>query len=363
MGSAMRKPPKYCQGFIDRHGKQRWYFRKNGKRAPLSGMPWSPEFMEAYEIALGSAGNRIPIGKARTRPGSVSAAVVAYYESPRFKQGYAKTTRNMRRAILERFRADHGDKRIARMESRHVSIILEGLKPFAARNWRKTLRDFFKFCLNKDWIKTDPTQGIDLARVRSKGFHTWTEQEIEVYEKHHKIGTRARLALALLLYCAPRRSDVVKLGWQHLKGDSINVLHTKNSADGIIPIHPELAKVLKAAPRSNMTFLLTEHGQPFMTGNSFGNWFAKQCNAVGLTHCRAHGLRKACCRRLAEAGCSEHQIAAVSGHKNLAEIRTYTAAARQAVLARDAIRAISPKREPKVSNRRTHTVKPVKKAR
>lgn len=358
----MRKPPKYCQGFLDRHGRQRWYFRRRGqqKRIPLPGLPWSPEFMEAYETAHGATSSQIPIGKARTRPGSVSAAVVAYYESPRFRDGYAKTTRSSRRAILERFRADHGDKRIALIERRHIAVILEGLKPFAARNWRKTLRDFFKFCINKGWMKFDPTQGVDLVRVRSVGFHTWTEQEIAAYEKQHAIGTRARLALALLLYCAPRRSDVVNLGWQHLKGDSINVLHTKNSSEGIVPVHPELAKVLRGMPRSNFSFLLTENNQPFKTGNSFGNWFAKQCNAAGLKHCRAHGLRKACCRRLAEAGCSEHQIAAVSGHKNLAEIRTYTAAARQAVMARDAMASISPKREPKVSNRRTRSVKPAK---
>ena len=42
----MRKPPKYCQGFLDRHGSARWYFRRPGfDRAALPGLPWSPEFM------------------------------------------------------------------------------------------------------------------------------------------------------------------------------------------------------------------------------------------------------------------------------------------------------------------------------
>jgi hypothetical protein len=49
----MRKPPKYVQGFIDRHGTPRFYFRRLGfKRVPLPGLPWSPEFMGAYEEAL-----------------------------------------------------------------------------------------------------------------------------------------------------------------------------------------------------------------------------------------------------------------------------------------------------------------------
>jgi hypothetical protein len=56
MGSPlMRRPPKYCNGFIDRHGKVRWYFRRAGfKKVPLPGLPWSPEFMAAYEHAIES---------------------------------------------------------------------------------------------------------------------------------------------------------------------------------------------------------------------------------------------------------------------------------------------------------------------
>jgi hypothetical protein len=49
----MRRPPKYVHGFIDRHGRPRFYFRRAGfKKIPLPGLPWSPAFMEAYEIAL-----------------------------------------------------------------------------------------------------------------------------------------------------------------------------------------------------------------------------------------------------------------------------------------------------------------------
>ena len=65
MGSSvMRRPPPYCNGFIDRHGKARWYFRRAGfKKVPLPGLPWSPEFMAAYEQAL--AGQPAPIGAER----------------------------------------------------------------------------------------------------------------------------------------------------------------------------------------------------------------------------------------------------------------------------------------------------------
>src|SRR5438874_2118990 len=54
MGShLMRRPPKFVQGFIDRHGKARFYTRRKGfPKTPLPGVPWSPEFTAAYTDAL-----------------------------------------------------------------------------------------------------------------------------------------------------------------------------------------------------------------------------------------------------------------------------------------------------------------------
>ena len=53
--------------------------------------------------------------------------------------------------------------------------------------------------------------------------------------------------------------------------------------------------------------------------------------------CTIHGLRKAACRRLAEAGCTVHEIAAISGHATLKEVERYTKAADQARLAQAAM--------------------------
>ena len=64
----MRRPPKYVQGFIDRHGKARFYFRRVGfKAVALPGLPWSPDFMAAYEVAI--AGQPTPIASQRVQVG------------------------------------------------------------------------------------------------------------------------------------------------------------------------------------------------------------------------------------------------------------------------------------------------------
>src|SRR5207247_11179099 len=62
-----------------------------------------------------------------------------------------------------------------------------------------------------------------------------------------------------------------------------------------------------------------------------------RCNEAGLPHCSAHGLRKAAARVLAEAGCTAHEIGAITGHSSLAELVRYTKAADQRRLAEAAM--------------------------
>jgi integrase len=187
----------------------------------------------------------------------------------------------------------------------------------------------------------DPTAGIKLPKARAGEIHSWTEAEIKQYETRHAVGTRARLALALLLYTAQRRSDVVVMGRQHVRDGALIVRQRKTGRALEIPIHPALAAILAETPSEHLTFLTTSNGKSFSAAG-FGNLFRKWCDEAGLpTHCSAHGLRKASCRRLAEAGCTEHQIAAISGHLSLSEIQRYTRAANQSKMARAAMATVT----------------------
>jgi integrase len=85
-----------------------------------------------------------------------------------------------------------------------------------------------------------------------------------------------------------------------------------------------------------MVFLVNEQGRAF-TPQRFTKWFTAQCRRIGLTGLPPHGLRKASCRRLAEAGCSANEIAAISGHASLHEVERYTKAADQERMARSAV--------------------------
>lgn len=326
----------YVHEYRDRHGKVRRYFRRPGfPPAALPGLPGSPEFMEAYRFA--SVGLEVPkpIRNKDSLPGSVSAAIVAYYRSAAY-QGMAEETQAMRRRILERFRVDHGDKRIAKMKRPHVAALLARKKPFAVRNWLKTLRGLMAFAVEAGFLREDPTAGIRPARVRAGTRHTWTEEEIAQYEARHPIGSRPRLAMALLLYTAARRADAVRLGPQHIRGGVLSYRQQKTGVVVEMLVHSALAAALAATPSGHMTFLVTAAGKSFKAP-AFGNLFRRWCNEAGLPQCAAHGLRKAQARRLAEAGCSPHMIASITGHKTLGEVARYTEAADRASLARAAI--------------------------
>ena len=107
-------------------------------------------------------------------------------------------------------------------------------------------------------------------------------------------------------------------------------------AELAIPVVQELQSIIDAAPAENLTFLVTEFGRPF-TAAGFGNWFRERCNEADLPNCSAHGLRKAAARRLAEIGCTQHEIAAITGHASLSEVQRYTRGADQKRLAAAAV--------------------------
>jgi integrase len=334
------KLPKYVQHWVDRDGRARCYFRRRGyPRVQLPGLPWSPSFMAAYEAAL--AGPRAAIGAGRIKPGSVGAVVAEYFDSQQFFASKSAGTQRMRRGILERFRAAYGDRPFASLPPEWIEAMLDAKPPHAARSWLATLRSLCQFALKRGWLRADPTANIKLRAIKGDGFHTWTDDEIAQFEAHHPIGTKPRLALTLLLYTTQRRSDVVRMGRQHIRetpdGPALYVKQCKTGVELLIPIHPELGAVLDATPSEHLTFLVTATGKPY-GGNHFSESFREWCDAAGLPkRCTAHGLRKAACRRHAENGCSANEIMSHSGHATMKELVRYTKAADQARLARNAL--------------------------
>ena len=329
---------KFVKAYVDRHGKARHYFRKPGcKSVTLPGLVGSDDFMAAYGAALANT-PRVEVAARQTRAGSISAMIVGYLGSAAF-HNLAPASQAQYRRILEGLRRDYGDLGIATLARKHVVRMLDAKAetPVAARDFLRCLRLLIRYAIDVGVRQDDPTAGVRVKMPKSEGFRTWTEEDIAAFETAYQIGSKPRLALALLLNTAARCADVVRLGRGNVRNGTLHITQQKTGTALVIPITAALAEAINAAaPSEHVTFLLNERGGSF-TAKAFGTWFTKRCKRIGLKGLSPHGLRKAACRRLAEAGCSANELAAISGHKDLNEVARYTRAADQARMARNAL--------------------------
>jgi integrase len=332
MGLRMKLPP-YVHAYVDRHGKPRFYFRRAGfKKVALPGLPWSPRFMAAYETSLAPA-QCSEIGASRTHPGTINALVVVYYNSSEW-HALAADTQKTRGRIIEKFRVQHGDKRVALLQREHILKMLAAItKPSAKRHWLKAIRGLLRSAV-PSMRKDDPTEGIAGIKLpKSKGHHTWTDGEIDQYRAHWPLGTQQRLVMEFALETASRRGEVVRLGPQHVKNGRIRIERTHGSNDVDIPMSPELQAACDAMPKAHLTYIVTAYGKP-RSKYGLGNDFAKWATEAGLpARCRMHGLKKGGMRRLAEARLTTHELMAISGHRTLSEVQRYTEDANRKLLA------------------------------
>ncbi len=334
----------------DRHGKARIYLRLPGKpKVRLRTEPGSVEFLAEYQAALaGELVTAAPRKSSGPIPGTLHALCLTYYLSDSFLT-LAPRTQRVRRLALDRLCATmgrdgkaHGSRLAADMGPNEVRALRGPVgKTGAANEVVKALRLAFAAGIEAGIVTRNPAKDVRLlASKNPDGFHSWTPAEIAQFEARHPVGTVARLALALLLYTGCRREDAARLAPSMLRDGWLHYTQSKNRqrkpVHMVVPVHPELADVLAASPIGAQAFIVSAAGRPY-TPESFGNKFREWCNEAGLPHCSAHGLRKAAAAKLAEAGATTNEIAAVTGHRTLKEVARYTAAASQKAMAGSAM--------------------------
>jgi integrase len=335
----------YVKAYTDRSGNVRRYFRKRGCRAViLPGVPGSAAFMAAYQDALGTPAPR----PARQGEGSVGALIFEYLKSPAFTD-LAASSKALYRAILDKFGILHGHRMVHDMPRAKIAAYIFAIgadHPSMANVTKSVLRKLLSHAVRSGYRNDNPVAEID--RYKGGTRHTWTDAELAAYERKWPLGTRERLAYALLLYTGQRGGDVVKMRRADVSQGAIAVVQQKTGTALSIPIHPELSTAMKAGPSNGLTLIGDKYGRP-IARCTLTLLIRKASEKAGLPpECLPHGLRKAQMRRLAEGGASAKQIASISGHKTLREIERYTDAADQKRLSRGAIAKL--KREPRVSN-------------
>lgn len=344
------KRPKYLHVYTDRHGKnERIYFNRPGQpKTALRGPQNSAEFWEDYLAA--AANTPKPdggAGKSKTLAGTINALIVQYYESAGFTSKAAATQRNYK-SLLEPFRKAHGEKRVATLQTHHIDKILGEIAAKStaqAKNLRKRLSMLMQLAIKWKYRNDNPMLNADKVQHKSKGYETWTEEDIAKFRAHWADDTPQRIAFEILLYTGVRRSDAVRIGRQHIKNDFL-VLTTQKSGHTVelnIPIHADFRKVLDGTEKKHLNFIVTTYGAA-RSEKAFMNWIIDAARKAELPPKRSpHGLRKSACMMLAEAGCSAMEIMSITGHQDIKEIETYIAKANQKTMAQNAIKKLKAK--------------------
>ncbi|MBS3649660.1 tyrosine-type recombinase/integrase [Pseudaminobacter sp. 19-2017] len=268
--------------------------------------------------------------------GTASAAIAGFYRSAEYK-ALARITQATYRNTLERFRKDYGHLPLGGMRTVDVNRILDSVSPGSAVHLRKRLHQLFEYAIGAGLVTANPVKDAKRVGKKTKGYRTWSEFDIAAYRARWGEGTRQRLAMEILLYTGLRRADAVRLGWRHIAGDRIEITASKTGAELSIPIHEELWRFLKELPRTDPAFIVTAYGKQ-RSDKAFTAFIAEAAAKSEIkAQASPHGLRKAACRRLAEAGASAHEIMSITGHTKMEEILTYTRAAEQKRLSQAAM--------------------------
>jgi integrase len=345
---------KHIRRDRDRHGNARIYLRVPGRpQVRLRAAPGTPAFLAEYQAALDATVGKADDGRYGV-PGSLRWLCMAYYRTPEFR-GLGASTKSVRRGHLDSI----CDSRIATGELRG-DLPYRGMKmknvrkirdewavrgPEAANGRIKALRCLYAWAVGAGHADHNPTRDVPRLRGSIEGFHSWTVDEVEQYRARHPIGTKARLALDLLLLTGTRRSDVVKLGRQMVRDGWFHWTETKGRArhrkERAVPILAVLQATIDASPTGDLIYLVTEFGKPFSIGG-FSHKFREWCDQAGLHHCTPHGLRKAGATIAADNGATSHELMAIFGWETLKQAEHYTKRADRKRLAGKAMHLLVP---------------------
>jgi integrase len=321
------------------NGRIFWYYRQgHGPRTRIKAAWGTPEFKEEYDAAAA--------GKPKPRKGQASQGTLKWlweqYRQSTAWAGLSPATRRARENIMKAVIERAGDVDLARIDRASVIASIDRRRdtPFAARNYLKVMRGLYTWAMYAQHVKTDPTEGVKPPKVKSDGFHVWTEEECERFEQRWPLGTRERLAFDLLLYTGLRRGDVVHLGKQHIRDGLFVIKTAKTGETAYIPILPPLMASIEAGPCGDLTFIVTGTPPRPMVKESFGNWFRVACNAAGVPG-SAHGLRKTAATRVA-LWLTEAELEALHGWERGSDMaKMYTKSVDRERLARSAAKKLN----------------------
>jgi integrase len=277
-----------------------------------------------------------PKARPRAAADSLSALIRSYERSPEWgalapatKQNYGIYLRPLDK--IGHLKA-HQIKRREMLELRDAIARERGSG--AGTGFVRAASALFRWAVDRGWIEHSP-----MHRVRPlPGGHleAWSLEQVEAATE--ALPEHLRRAVILALYTGQRRGDLASLTWSSYDGRTIQLRQQKTGAELAIPVHPALKPELDTWKReTSSTHILVDKGGLPWKPIHLSQKLPRALRAIGLPPLGIHGLRKLCAAMLAQAGCTIHEIASITGHKSLSMVQLYTASVDQGRMAKAAI--------------------------
>lgn len=284
-----------------------YYAWKGGPRLP--GEPGSPEFIAAYEQA-----NR---EKPAPHAGTLQALLTAYQMTPYFTEKAPVTRKDYVRHIRQ-IEAEFGDLPIEALADRRVrGEFLRWRDRLAERSRRQADYTISVLALILAWAydrgdaPANPLERPSKTYRADRSERIWSEDDeaafLAVAPEH------IARAFTLAIWTGQRQGDLLKMPWSAYDGQAIKLRQGKGRRRVTVPVAGPLRAMLDAAPRDAVTILTTSRKTAWTSDGFRASW-AKVCERAGIEDLTFHDLRGTAVTRLAIAGCTVPEIAAITGH-------------------------------------------------
>jgi integrase len=281
---------------------------------------------------------------------SLAELIAAYQRSPEWTKLAAVTRQNYEIYLRPLQRIGH--VRVQDVRRRELllarDVIASKRGDGAATGFIRAASALFAWAVDRDWIEHNPAHGAIKGLSRGH-LQAWTREQADTAQA--ALPEPLRRVVVLARYTGARRGDLCAMPWSAYDGTVLRFVphKTKHSSPEplIIPCHPVLKAELDAWRQGAVAGIasapiLTDPNGHAWEPTLLSHYLPAALVRIGLTNeLNVHGLRKLAATELAEAGCSAHEIASITGHSSLSMIQLYTKSANQERLAEAAIVRLS----------------------
>jgi len=145
----------------------------------------------------------------------------------------------------------------------------------------------------------------------SRADKIWTAADEEAFLA--RAPEHLHLPFILAIEAGQREGDNLRMPWSAYDGTHLRLRQSKTGRRVVIPVTAWLKAALDATPRRSTIILLNSEGRPW-TEDGFRSSWRKVCTAVGIVGLTYNDLCGTAVTRLALAGCTEAEIASITGH-------------------------------------------------